>query len=114
MHPLVPHYSTIIKQSSTGSGTVGEPYSIQCSIYTSEKMNSSIITTDWIGPDGSITNDSRTTIYPAVSNNGIIHNSTLQFLYLRQNDTGPFTCNVTILNTTLSQIFQLNNITGKL
>ena len=76
-------------------------------------MNSSIMKTDWIGSDGSIANDSRITIYPTVSNDGIIHNSTLRFLYLHQNDTGPFTCNVTILDTTLSQTFQLNNITGK-
>lgn len=113
MFTVVVPYSAIIKQSSIGSATVGESYSIRCSIYTSERMNSSIITTDWIGPDGSIANDSRITIYPTVSNDGIIHNSTLQFLYLHQNDSGSFTCNMAILNTTLSQTFQLNNITGK-
>ena len=65
---------------------------------------------DWSGPDGSITNDSRMIIHPTVSDDGIIHNSTLQFLYLNQNDTGSYTCNVRILDTTISQMFQLDNI----
>lgn len=104
---------TTLKQSSTGSKNVGKPYMMQCSVYTSEKINNTMIKINWIGPDGFIRNTSRIVIHPTVSDDDIIHNSTLQFLYLRQNDIGPFTCNVTILNITLSQTFQLDNITSK-
>ena len=100
-------------QSSTVSATVGKPYWIQCSVSTSEKTDSSIVKIDWSGPDGSIGNDSRITIHPTISDDGIIHNSTLQFLYLSQNDTGAFTCNVTILDANISGAFQLDNITSK-
>ena len=102
-------------KGSAGSVTVGKPYSIQCSVEMSEKVDSSIIKIDWSGPDGYIiTNDSRINIHPTVSVDGIIHNSTLQFLYLSQNDSGSFVCNVTLVDTTLSQTFKLENITSKL
>ena len=101
-------------QSLPVSATVGKPYQILCSVHTSEKINSSVVKIDWNGPDGFTTNDSRITIHPNVSDDGIIHYSTLRFLYLSQNDTGAFTCNMTILDTTISQMFQLDNITSKL
>ena len=105
--------STIFKKSSPVSATVGKPYWIQCSVHTSEKVNSSVVKIDWSGPDGSITNDSRISIHPTLSDDGIVHNSTLQFVYLSQNDNGTFTCNVTILDTNISEAFQLNKITSK-
>ena len=103
----------ILKQSSPVSATVGKPYWIQCSVSTSEKVNSRIVKIDWSGPDGSITNDSRITVHPTLSDDGIVHNSTLEFLYLSQNDTGAFTCNVTILDTNVSETFLLDNITSE-
>ena len=102
--------STITMQGSTGSVTLGQPYTIQCSIEMSEQVDSSIVKIDWSGPNGSITNDSRVNIHSTISNNGIIHNSTLRFLYLSQNDSGSFTCSVTILDTNLSQTYQLDNM----
>ena len=107
--------SGIFMKGSAGNMTMGKPYSIQCSIEMSERVDSSIIKIDWSDPDGSIiTNDNRINIHPTVSVDGIIHNSTLQFLYLSQNDSGSFVCNVTLVDTTLSQIFELENITSKL
>ena len=105
--------STILKQSSPVSATVGKPYWIQCSVNTSEKVNSRIVKINWSGPDGSITNDSRITVHPTVSDDGIVHNSTLEFLYLSQNDTGAFTCNMILLDTSISETFQLDKITSK-
>ena len=104
----------ISKQNSLVNATVGKPYWIQCSVSTIEEINSSIVKIDWSGPDGPITNDNRITVHPTVSDDGIIHNSTLQFLYLSQNDAGAFTCNVTILDTNISETFLLDNITSKL
>ena len=95
--------------------TMGKPYSIQCNVHMSEKVESSIIKIDWSGPNGSIiTSDSRINIHSTVSIDGIIHNSTLQFLYLSQSDNGSFVCNVTLVDTTLSltQTFELENITS--
>ena len=102
--------STITMQGSTESATLGQSYSIQCSIQMSEQVDSSIVKIDWNGPNGSITNDSRINIHSTISNSGIIYNSTLQFLYLSQNDSGSFTCNMTILDTNLLQTYQLDNI----
>ena len=100
-------------QGSTGSATLGQPYSIQCSIQMSEQVDSSIVKIDWSGPNGSITNDSRINIHSTISNSGIIYNSTLEFLYLSQNDSGrSFTCSVAILDTNLSQTYQLDSITS--
>ena len=104
--------STITMEGSTESATLGQPYSIQCSIEMSEQVDSSIVNIDWSGPNGSIANDSRIYIHSIISDNGTIYNSTLQFLYLSQNDSGSFTCSMTILDTTLSQTYQLDNITS--
>ena len=106
---------SISKQNSLVNATVDKPYQIWCNVSTSEKINTSILKVDWSGPDGSITNDSRISIHPTLSDDGIVHNSTLQFLYLNRNDTGAFTCNVTILYTNVSEIliFPLDNITSK-
>ena len=105
----------ISNQNSLVNATVGKPYQIQCNVSTSEKINTSILKIHWSGPNGSITNDNRISIHPTVSDDGIVHNSTLQFLYLDQNDTGAFVCNVTILYTNVSEtlIFPLDNITSK-
>ena len=84
-------------QGSTNSVTTGKPYSIQCSVEMSEKVDSSIVKIDWSGPHGSITNESRVIIHPTVvSNDSIIYTSTLQFLYLNHSDNGSFICNVTV------------------
>ena len=103
---------TILKQDSLVSATVGEPYWIHCVISTSEKVNSSIVKIDWRGPNGPIVNSSRIIARPTISNDGIIYNSSLQFLYISQNDTGVFTCNVAILDNNASQVFQLDNLTS--
>ena len=90
---------------------MGNPYSIQCSVEMSEKINSNIVIFDWSGPHGSITNESRVTIHPTVvSNNSIIYTSILQFLYLDHSDNGSFICSVTVFDTSLSQTYKLDNI----
>ena len=103
---------TISMQGSTGSATVGQRYSIECSIQISGKVDSSIVKINWTGPNGSITNDSGINIYSSTSNDGITHNSTLQFLRLSQNDSGSFNCSVTILDITRQESYQLDNITS--
>ena len=104
----------ILLQSSADIMTVGEPYSIHCIVNTSERINDRIVKIGWTRSDGFIVNDSRITIHSAVSDDGTIHNSTLQLLYISQEDSRPFTCSVTILDIDLSQTFQIDNISSKL
>ena len=99
-------------QGFVGSATVGQRYSIECSIQISGNLDSSIVKIDWTGPNGPITNDSGISIHSSTSNDGITHNSTLQFLRLSQNDSGSFNCSVTILGITRLQTYQLDNITS--
>ena len=106
--------STVSVQGTTDSAIIGRPYSLECIVNMREEVNTNIVKIDWIGHLGSITNGSRITIHPIVSNDKIIFNSTLQFLHLSPNDNGTFTCNVTILKFNISQLqtYQLDNITG--
>ena len=106
--------STVSVQGTTDSVIIGQPYSLECIVNMREEVNTNIVKIDWIGHLGSITNGSRIAIYPIVSNDTMIFNSTLQFLYLSPNDNGTFTCNVTILEFDIiqSQTYQLDNLTG--
>ena len=86
--------------------TVGDPYEIQCEVYTDQIVNSDIVDITWIGPDNdTIVADGRL----SVTTNSIGHNHTsiLQFLYLSEDDEGLFTCNVMILNNTDSGSFKV-------
>ena len=96
-------------KSSSYKAIISEPYWIHCIVTTSEKVNSNIVKIDWRGPDGSIVNDSRITIQPTVTDDGIMHNSSLQFSYISQNDTGTFTCDVKILDINTSETLQLTS-----
>ena len=100
-------------KSSPDKAIISKPYWIHCIVNTSEKINSSAVKIDWRGPDGSIVNNSRITIQPTVSDGGIMHKSSLQFLYISQNDTGTFTCDVKILDANISETLQLDNFTSK-
>ena len=96
-------------------GYIGEVYEIQC-LANSEGTNSSVVSVSWTGPNGTtITNDSRLTITPTVSN-GTNHVSTLQFSYLSEGDEGSYKCYVEmdILGTNESKSYKLENITSKL
>ena len=76
---------------------MGNPYSIQCSVEMSEKINSHIVKIDWTRPHGSITNENRVIIHPTVvSNDSIIYTSILQFFYRDHSDNGLFICSATV------------------
>ena len=80
---------------------LGDSYEIQCTAYTDEMINPNNVTVSWTGPNGTITNDSRLTITPTISN-GTSHNSTLQFSNLSENDEGEYICNLVMFGTELS------------
>ena len=97
--------------SFTIQGTVGDQLTIKCRVDADPGV--SIVSISWIGPEGSIVNNTRMTINPTIRN-GNIFTSRLSFTYLMEDDNdNSYTCNWMILTTSGSQsvVLQLN---GKL
>ena len=90
---------------------VGSPQVINCTVGTVSGVESSSVMISWMGPAGSITNDSRMTISPTTSS-GNTYTSSLQFTYLMEGDEGMYTCNVMIMDTSGSQSVELQSLTG--
>ena len=109
-----PTITTQSLQSEPIQGAVvGSQQDIQCIVSTVSGVELSSVMISWMGPGGeSITNDSRVTISPTTSS-GNNYTSSLQFTYLMEGDEGMYTCNVMILETTLSNTFQLNDVASK-
>jgi len=103
----------VVQIQTVGNTSVSRPLEIYCTIDTPDIKNSDDVTISWTGPNGAITNDSRLTITPTVSN-GTNHISTLKFSYLSEDDEGLYECNTTVLgfeeNKTAS--IELTNLTG--
>ena len=92
---------------------VGSPQDIQCIVSTVSGVEFDSVMISWMEPGGEyITNDSRVTISPTTSS-GNNYTSRLQFTYLMEGDEGMYTCNVMILDTSISNIFQLNDLASK-
>ena len=100
--------------SSPAEGAiVGSPQDIQCIVSTVSGVELSSVMISWMGPGGeSITNDSRVTISPTTSS-GSNYTSNLQFTYLMEGNEGMYSCNVMILETSGSQLVELNDLIGK-
>ena len=91
---------------------MGSPQVINCTVATVIGVDSSIVMISWIGPGGSsIMNDGRVTISPTTSS-GNNYTSNLQFTYLMEDDEGTYTCNVTILETSVMESVILENLFG--
>ena len=92
---------------------VGSLQDIQCIVSTVSGVELSSVMISWMGPGGeSITNDSRVTISPTTSS-GNNYTSSLQFTYLMEGDEGMYTCNVMILETSISNVIELDTPTSK-
>ena len=92
---------------------VGSPQDIQCIVSTVSGVELSSVMISWMGPGGeSITNDNRVTISPTISN-GNNYTSSLQFTYLMEGDEGMYTCNVMILETSMTQVVEILESIGK-
>ena len=100
---------------------VGSPQVLMCTVRTVDGVESNLVTTKWIGPEGSYTNNSRITVEmdrriqqmsdtPQYDNT---YNSTLQFAYLMEGDEGIYNCSVTILDTVNSQTAVIEFLTSK-
>ena len=92
---------------------VGSPQDIQCIVSTVSGVELSSVMISWMGPGGeSITNDSRVTISPTTSS-GNNYTSSLQFTYLMEGDEGMYSCDVMVLETSVSHFTYINNLVGK-
>lgn len=89
---------------------VGSSESIECRALTVLGVNSVMIS--WIGPGGTITNNTRIGISPTTSDDNAF-TSTLHFEYLSEEDKGNYTCKVTILQTKGLQSFQIQSLTSE-
>ena len=104
---------TILPSTQIQGAMVGSPQDIQCIVSTVSGVELSSVMISWMGPGGeSITNDSRVTISPTTSS-GNNYTSSLQFTYLMEGDEGMYTCNVMILETNISDHFELSSFISK-
>ena len=91
---------------------VGNREVVTCTVSGAVGVNLSSVMISWTGPGGAIiANDSRVTISPTTSS-GDYFLSTLRFEFLMEGDGGTYSCNVTILDTTVSGIRELSGIIG--
>ena len=87
---------------------------VTCTVSGAVGVNLSSVMINWMGPGGAdIIPDDRVTISPTTSS-GNNFLSTLQFEFLMEGDDGIYTCNVTILDTSVSGISDLSGLIGKL
>ena len=107
---VVPTSQVIV--NSSGPMPVGSPQILDCMVSTVIGVDSSIVMISWMGPGGgSIMNNSRMTISPTFSS-GNTYTSSLWFTYLIEDDEGTYTCNVTILETSVVGLFDLIDFLG--
>ena len=96
---------------------VGRSHEISCILYTSKVVNSDNVSISWNRPNGVIANESgRMTVIPTTSD-GHIHTSTLQFLYISEEDKDTsYNCTASFYGEyeSLTESFTIRNLTGKL
>ena len=95
---------------------MGSPQDINCTVSTVSGVESSSVMINWTRPDGSIiaTNSITTTTVGSIIDDGNnTYTRSLQFTYLMEGDEGTYTCNVMILDTSVSQSVELESLTSK-
>lgn len=91
---------------------VGSPQDMQCTVSTVSGVEFSSVVISWMGPGGDfIISDNRVTINPTTCS-GDTYNSSLHFNYLMEGDEGNYTCNLTILETSILQSVELQSLAG--
>ena len=92
---------------------VGNREVVTCTVSGAVGVNLGSVMISWTGPGGANITNSRVTIGPTTSS-GNNFLSTLRFEFLMEGDEGIYTCNVNILNTTVSGTSDLSALIGKL
>ena len=93
---------------------MGNPQVISCMVSTVSGVESNSVMISWIGPGGGITTtNGRVSIGSVTDDGNNMYTRSLQFTYLMEGDEGTYTCNVMILDTSGSQLVELQSLTGK-
>ena len=93
---------------------VGRPQTVNCTVSTVSGVESSSVMISWMGPQGNITTtNDRVSIGSVTDDGNNMYTRSLQFTYLMEGDEGTYTCNVTILDTSGSQSYDLGRLMCK-
>ena len=92
---------------------VGNLEEFTCTVSDAVGAELSSVMISWTGPRGGVNiSDSRVTISP-ITSSGNDFLSTLRFEYLMEGDEGTYTCNVMILDTSVTGSIALSSLIGK-
>ena len=110
----------VIAISPTGllqEAVVGSNQTIQWTISTVSGVTPNSIIINWIGPNGTLSNNDRIMISSlSISGSNSTNknfSSSIHFMYLTEEDKGNYICNVSILEKTASMGFMLGALIGK-
>ena len=93
---------------------MGSSQSIQCTVSTVSEVESSSVMISWMGPGGSIdATNGRISIGSVTDDGNNMYSRSLQFTYLMEGDEGLYSCNVTILEASVSRVVDLQSLTSK-
>jgi len=94
------------------SQKIGSELSVRCDAATARGISSNVEIL-WMKNNTAVgKSNSKTRIAPTVSN-GNVFTSFLNLSYLSENDRSGYTCSVTLLNITISESVELNNVISK-
>ena len=104
----VPHPTVNMTIISNHNKTVGSELSLGCNVTIANGVTSNLTIT-WMknGTPVEEMNDNRIKIHNSTIN------STLQFVYLSEDDEGVYNCSVTIRNTSAFGVFSLDEFDGE-
>jgi len=105
-----------VELQSNGTQTVGKPLEVSCIVRTAQLIKSDNVSISWVGPKGVITmnKDSRITVISTISNDHI-HTSTLQFLYINEEDENTsYNCTASINGNNKSISYEIGSLSCKL
>ena len=106
---------TISPSGSIQEAMVGSPQYINCTVSTASGVESNSVMIRWMGPGGFIDTTTGRVSFGSVTNDGnSMHTSSLQFTYLMEGDEGTYTCNVTVMESSVLQSVDLQSLTSKL
>ena len=93
---------------------VGSPQVISCTVSTVSGVESSSVMISWMGPGGGITTttNGRISIGSVTDDGNNMYTNSLQFTYLIEGDEGSYSCNVMVLDTSGSQLVELQSLIG--
>ena len=93
---------------------MGSSQNIQCTVSTVIGVESISVMISWIGPGGNIdVTNGRVSIGSVTDDGNNMYTRSLQFTYLMEGDEGTYTCNVMILDVSVTQSIELQSLTGK-